>query len=124
MQTKKILPVEDNRDVRDLLNRMLGRLGYSTTAASSAEEALVHLETQSYPVLLTDVVLPGLSGTELAERVHASSPATKIILTTGQGYLLSNGLPFEFTLVPKPFHLRHIEAALTSPATTLESRAL
>ncbi|WP_194724677.1 response regulator [Noviherbaspirillum malthae] len=135
MQMKNVLLVEDNIEIRDLLCKMLDHLGYSTTAVGSAEEALVHLETQSYPVLLADVVLPGMSGTALAERVHASAPTTRIILTTGQGFLLSDGLPFAFTLVPKPFHIRHIEAALidafvsmgstlAAPESTQKSKAL
>lgn len=118
MQTKKVLLVEDNAEIRDVLGRMLGMLGYPATAVASAEEALVHLDARYFPILLTDVVLPGMSGTALAERVHAASPTTRIILTTGQGYLLSDGFPFEFTLIPKPFHLRHIEAALLDATGT------
>lgn len=117
MKTKAVLLVEDNEGVRDLLNSMLSLLGYSATAVCSAEEALVQLETQTFPILLTDIALPGMSGLGLAERVHMSSPTTKIILTTGQGFLLSSGLPFEFKLIPKPFHLHHIEAALVDDET-------
>jgi two-component system cell cycle sensor histidine kinase/response regulator CckA len=66
-----VLVVEDDPAIRRLVRRALESCGYGVIDASSAEEALVHLAAGAPPVdlLLTDVVLPGASGRELADRV-------------------------------------------------------
>jgi two-component system cell cycle sensor histidine kinase/response regulator CckA len=80
---QSILLVEDNAAVRQALERLLRRLGYEVTTAASAEEAEGLALTQSFPLLLTDMMLPGLSGADLAERLRQLWPGIQVILMSG-----------------------------------------
>jgi len=83
--SETILVVEDNDQVRAFLLSVLSRAGYAVACASNAVEALRLADQTAGPihVLLTDVVMPGLSGPDLAARLLASRPATKVVYMSG-----------------------------------------
>jgi CheY-like chemotaxis protein len=76
----RILVVDDEPDVRAIVADMLELEGHEVTVAGDGPDALAKLEDAAPDVLLTDVVMPGMLGTELAERVLALRPGTKVIL--------------------------------------------
>lgn len=81
-----ILVVDDEDGVRDFVDRALGRLGYHVTAASSGEEALERVRdyfAEPIDLLITDVVLPGMSGPELAATLGASRPGMPVLYVSG-----------------------------------------
>ena len=80
---ERVLLVEDNDAVRRAFERLLVRLGYQVTAAPSAEEAEALPAEPPYDLLLTDMVLPGLSGAALATRLRPRWPACKVIFMSG-----------------------------------------
>ncbi|MEX2285082.1 MAG: PAS domain S-box protein [Gemmatimonadota bacterium] len=82
---ERILLVEDQPAVRALSVRMLQSLGYHVLQAADAESALVILEDVSQPLdlLITDVVMPGLKGSVLAERARALRPSLKVLFISG-----------------------------------------
>jgi signal transduction histidine kinase/ActR/RegA family two-component response regulator len=82
---ERVLLVEDDPMVRDLALRFLRQLGYGVVVAAGGLEALATLESLREPidVLFTDVVMPGMNGRELAERVAALRPAVKVLYTSG-----------------------------------------
>lgn len=67
--TGTILAVDDNADNRELLTRYLERSGHSALVASSGQEALEMLEAQSVDVVLLDLIMPGMDGGEVLERI-------------------------------------------------------
>jgi CheY-like chemotaxis protein len=83
--TETILLVEDEEAVRNLVRSILERGGYTVFQASNGMEAmeLVSRHTGRVHLLLTDVVVPKMSGRELAERVTASRPATRVLYMSG-----------------------------------------
>lgn len=83
--SETILLVEDETTVRDLTARVLETSGYRVLKASNAEEALAIAESHEaeLPLLVTDVVLPGLCGHRLAQRMRASRPETAVIYMSG-----------------------------------------
>lgn len=99
-----ILVVEDERAVRALVARILTRSGYEVLTAASGEEALALLRSSDRPIdlLLTDVVLPNMSGDELAAEAHVETlfmsgyPDTAAIAP-------GRGLPPDALLIRKPF---------------------
>jgi len=80
-----ILLVEDEQIVRNLASKILKRLGYEVLAADSGGNALVLAEKQTAPIhlLLTDVVMPGMNGRQLAERLEKIHPETRVLYSSG-----------------------------------------
>jgi CheY-like chemotaxis protein len=81
--TAKILIVDDEQFVRDLLEKVLRRRGHEVTVASDADHALQAFAQANYDLLLTDVVMPGMDGFDLLRRVKSAYPAIKVIVLTG-----------------------------------------
>ena len=83
--SETILLVEDEKVIRFTTSRMLQKLGYTVMAAESAEEALRLVAEQQVPIhlLLTDVVLQGMTGHELAESLKKVRPAVKCLFMSG-----------------------------------------
>jgi PAS domain S-box-containing protein len=83
--TETILFAEDNRQVRELTTTILKREGYRVLAAESGEQALELLKGHEGAValLLTDVIMSGMNGRELADRVRTISPETRILFMSG-----------------------------------------
>ena len=81
----KILVVEDEAMMRNLLLKILESEGYRVTLASSASEALEILEKDKYDLLLSDVKMPGMNGFELLETVKSKWSDIAVIVMTGYG---------------------------------------
>ncbi|MBI4247201.1 MAG: response regulator [Candidatus Rokubacteria bacterium] len=84
-ETVTALVAEDDRDVREIITRGLERSGYRVHVAADVEEALAVAATVGGPIhlLVTDVVMPGGSGHDLAERLLTTSPALKVLFISG-----------------------------------------
>ena len=80
-----MLVVEDEPAVRRMIGRILGRAGYRLIEAPSGAAALALLETEQPDLVIADVVMPGLSGPELAVRMRARHPALKVLYISGYG---------------------------------------
>ena len=80
-----ILLVEDEDGVREIASRVLMANGYTVTAASTPADALERLQRDDTPLdlLLTDVVMPGISGRELADEIRLSRPELPVIFMSG-----------------------------------------
>ena len=112
-----VLAVDDDAELRRILVRQLGELGYDVRSASSAEAAVAILERERIDLLLTDVVMPGgANGVELARQVRLRWPRTKIVLTSGFPDVGTNGSLDpeiqEMRLLGKPYRPRELAAIL------------
>jgi two-component system, cell cycle sensor histidine kinase and response regulator CckA len=105
-----ILLVEDETSVRGLAEQALSNLGYSVLTAESGARALQMWAQESHRVdlLLTDVVMPdGLTGFDLADRLHREKPGLKIIYTSGYSMeAAERKLRKGINLLPKPFSVQ------------------
>ncbi len=106
--TETILLVEDDPKVREVAVRALRDRGYRVLEAATGTEALRAAESTGDPInlLLTDVVMPHMSGRELAERVRALRPRIRVLYTSGYGEYASVHHPEpgrSVALLPKPF---------------------
>ncbi len=81
----KILVVDDEESIRNLMRMNLELDGYSTLVAEDGIKALEIFEEESPDVVLLDVRMPGMDGTEVLSRMKALNPDTEIIIVTGHG---------------------------------------
>ncbi|MFC3183276.1 ATP-binding protein [Cypionkella sinensis] len=103
----RILVVEDDTAILRYAERTLIILGYSVDTALTGEDAIDLLQTKSYDILLTDVVLPGsLNGARVAELARKLSPGIKVLFMSGytENAIVHNGqLDLGVELISKPF---------------------
>ena len=101
-----ILVVEDEPAVRQLTARILRRGGYAVIEAASGTEALALAADHHFNMLLTDLVMPQVSGPELAERIRQMHPGVPVLFMSGysQDVLGPRGaLSADAPLIQKPF---------------------
>ena len=107
-----VLVVEDEEGVRHLITDLLKRAGYAVLEASNAQEAIVLATEHRAPIrlLLTDVVMPGLSGRKLADRLRDLHPEAKVLLVSGYSELLGPTEPLDENIryLQKPFTPEHL----------------
>jgi DNA-binding NtrC family response regulator len=102
--TSRILVVDDEQPIRDLVSLMLQEAGYSVKTAENGRAAIALCAAESFDLVLTDVTMPEVNGHELAQWVAAHCPATRTALMSGfdagcQGCVYSP----RCKLIAKPF---------------------
>jgi len=97
-----VLVVDDELDVRELVRDVLSMHGYHVIETGDPFEARRLVETQPVHLLLTDVVMPIMNGLDLAKRVEAASPTTKVLLMSGYSTAAVKGSARP--MLSKPFH--------------------
>ncbi len=83
MGKARILAVDDQRYFRELTEGLLGDAGYDVQTAISGEEALHILEREDFEIVITDLVMPGIDGSELVRRIKERRPEQDIVVVTG-----------------------------------------
>ncbi len=117
----RILVVDDDEQIREVLSDMLTIDGHSATACADGYQALEAVDEQSFDLIITDLGMPGMSGLDLAAVVHGKFPELPIAMITGWGTQLDEedvSLKGIKTVLPKPFHLKDVKALvreLTAP---------
>jgi len=82
---EKVLLVDDEDAIREILGLSIADLGYDVQTAGSGEEALETIEVFSPSIMLTDIKMPGMDGIELLKRVKAGHPDIEVIMISGHG---------------------------------------
>ena len=106
----RILLAEDDDSLRGFLTRALERAGYDVTSCADGEQAVAALD-QTFDLLLTDIVMPGLDGIEVARQAAARQPELRIMFITGFAAVAlaaANQAPAGAKVLSKPVHLREI----------------
>jgi two-component system cell cycle response regulator CpdR len=106
-----ILLAEDDESLRRFLAAALERAGHSVQAFGDGSEAYECLKGVRFDLLLSDIVMPGLDGIELAKRAAERDPALKIMFITGFAAVAlhpASETPKHAKVLSKPFHLREI----------------
>jgi two-component system cell cycle sensor histidine kinase/response regulator CckA len=112
-----VLVVDDEQDLRSLVANVLTEFGYKVITASSGTKAMALVAKMDSPpdLLLTDVVMPGMSGPVLADQLLARFSGARVLFMSGyderqvvQRYVVEKG----FALIIKPFQLHNLCAAV------------
>jgi DNA-binding NtrC family response regulator len=112
-----VLVVDDERIIADTVVAILNNMGFAASAAYSGETALGMALLAPPALLLTDVVMPGMSGIELAIAVTKAIPDCKALLFSGQAAshdLLKAAKGHQFTLLQKPVHPKDLLAEMSN----------
>ena len=109
-----VLLVEDNADVGNFATQALTELGYLTVWTPDGPSALAILanEEARFDIVFSDVVMPGMSGIELAHEVRRLHPALPIILTSGYSDVLAEQGSHGFDLLHKPYSIEQLSRSL------------
>ena len=114
---ERVLLVDDEETVRRVTGRLLEKLGYSVRTATDGVEALEILEAgEVFDLVLTDVVMPRMTGIEMAERIRERHPTQRILFTSGyttRQYGRAPGEPPK-PFMPKPFSLSDLAESVRS----------
>ncbi len=81
----RVLLIDDDKDLRQIIRRFLTRSGYQTTAVATAEEALVLLGDASFDAIVTDLQMPGMGGNAFVTELRQQFPelVNRLIVTSG-----------------------------------------
>ena len=109
-----ILIVDDEREIGEILSDLLSA-EYDCVTAASAEEALERLREREFPLVISDITMPGMSGLELLPHIKRISPDTVVVMISGLQTVESDSEALRlgaFDYVMKPFDLRQGEAVV------------
>ncbi|MBW1980687.1 MAG: response regulator [Deltaproteobacteria bacterium] len=113
MQKARILLIDDDNLVRDVLATMIEQLGHEVVSVAGGREGLAELEKQSFDAVLTDLGMPDLSGWEVAAAIKRRTPSIPVVLITGWGNELNENEMKEKgvdLLLCKPFELTKVQS--------------
>lgn len=106
----RILLAEDDQVMREYLTRALERSGYGVAAVENGLAALSLLADDRFDLLLTDIVMPGMDGIELAQKAADMVPGLRVMFITGFAAVtlkVGTAMP-NARVLSKPFHLRDL----------------
>jgi len=109
-----VLLVEDNPEVGEFTRQMLEDLGCRPTWAPHAQAALqaLALDANRFDLVFSDVVMPGMSGVELAREIRRQWPRLRVVLTSGYSHILAHGGAQGFELLHKPYSVEELSKVL------------
>jgi PAS domain S-box-containing protein len=119
--TETVLLVEDEFGVRDLVARILKSAGYRVLPAANGGEALMICERFAGPIhlLVTDIIMPGMSGRELAGRLESMRPGLRVLYISGYtGHAMKQGAQF----IQKPFTPRALTRKVREVLTSAQGK--
>jgi len=123
---KKILVVDDEDFHRELMQKLLSRLGYEVAVAESAEEAFSLLKGEKFPVIITDLIMLEMDGVEFCQMIRESDTKTVVIALSGHSDLYDieklKEAGFDNHLT-KPFKIEIISQAIKEGFEEYERRA-
>jgi two-component system NtrC family sensor kinase len=109
-----VLVVEDNAEIGKFAADALAGLGYRTTLVGNATHALEELTSDAgrFDVVFSDVVMPGMTGIELAQEIRRRHHDLPVVLTSGYSHVLSQNGTFGFELLQKPYSIEQLARVL------------
>ncbi len=83
MIPKKIMIVDDEQEIRDVLKRLANRLGYSASAIAKPQDAIKQLEKEVFPLIITDLCMPDMDGLELCKSIKKTNNNSVVYAFSG-----------------------------------------
>jgi putative nucleotidyltransferase with HDIG domain len=115
-ETLRVLVVDDNASLLRFLVSAFSANGCTVTQAAAAEQALAHITTDAFDLVVSDIKMPGLSGLDLLRAVKGKQPSTPVVLITGNPSVNSAVFGLRhgaYDYLPKPFSIREVQQLLS-----------
>lgn len=109
---KRVLLVDDQSEVRMTIRLLLELEGHHVTEAADGQEALALYDSGEFDIVITDYLMPGMRGDELACHIKQADPAQPILMVTGSGNICSHAQNPVEAVLNKPFSLSEMRQAL------------
>ncbi|NGM86384.1 PAS domain S-box protein [Parapusillimonas sp. SGNA-6] len=124
IQPRNVLLVEDNETVGQFALGLLTELGHNVTLVTDAQAALkeVRERAQRLDIVLTDVVMPGMSGIELAHEIRQKWPGLCVVLTSGYSHILAEEGSHGFFLLEKPYSMEGLLTVIREACGEISSQ--
>jgi CheY-like chemotaxis protein len=125
MSLGRVLVVDDEPEVRQILQEFLSDRGYEVTLAENGSTALAALDKDRPDLVLLDVAMPGMDGVEALRRIVALTPPVSVIMVTANAdiavtsKLLAMGA---VDYIPKPFDLDYLDQAVSIQVAAAQDR--
>ena len=120
-----ILVVDDEEDIRDVLEIVLKDIGYTVFLAENGEKALEIFQSESPDIVITDIKMPVMDGIELLRQIKRESPETEVLMITGHGdmHLTIRSLKYEaMDFITKPVNVDILEIAIEKAIEKIVAR--
>jgi DNA-binding NtrC family response regulator len=108
----RILVVDDDQPLADMLVEFLAKLGYQATAAYNGREGLAQFERGYFQLVILDLKLPDMDGMEVLEAIKAEDSRSVVLIITGYGTIESSVTAVKkgaYDFIPKPINLESLE---------------
>jgi DNA-binding NtrC family response regulator len=108
MAGSKIMIVDDEAGIRNLLSEVLLEKGFDVTSAKDGRESLEYLKENNFDLLITDINMPHLNGIELLKKMKKAGRKEKVVIMTGGGFNgsdLAREIPYIYFQLTKPFKM-------------------
>jgi CheY-like chemotaxis protein len=117
----RILLIDDEPNVREVLVHLLGSFGYDVQTAANGASGLARFDEGGWNLVILDIVMPAMSGWAVVETIRRRAPSTPIVLTTGmnQPAVMQRARNWRLPVIGKPFRSDTIRAIV---ATALQTR--
>jgi len=125
ISNKRILIVDDEPDIREVLAITLVDMGYRTVEADNAAQAFARFIDEKPRIVITDIKMPGSDGIELLRKIKHENPETEVIMITGHGdmNLAIRSLKYQATdFITKPINVDALEIALRRASERITMR--
>jgi PAS domain S-box-containing protein len=124
IQPRNVLLVEDNETVGQFALGLLTELGHNVTLVTDAQAALkeVRERARRLDIVLTDVVMPGMSGIELAHEIRQKWPDLCVVLTSGYSHILAEEGSHGFFLLEKPYSMEGLLTVIREACGEISSQ--
>lgn len=123
---RKLLVIDDEEEVRDMLSFALSQSRFQVQTASSGEEALEHVRRESFDLVITDLKMPGMDGVSTTKALRALRPELQVIIISG--FMPADGVAACLAsgasgFLHKPFDLKDLEALVQQTLSRIPSAA-
>jgi signal transduction histidine kinase/CheY-like chemotaxis protein len=123
----KILVIDDEQGIRDLLSYELGIQGYTVITAKDGEDALKKIKEENYQLVISDVKMPKMDGVKTLEEIKKVRPDTEVIMATGYGTIetaVASMKKGAYDFIQKPFNIEEILLLIEKALEKAELRSI